>query len=87
MGKKCPPQAFVGNPAGKNFRRGNGFGELKTDREFPVAIPKNNPGMITLLSVVLYHMKPNLYHMKPNITDTAQQDLGVGGVAYTHPSR
>jgi hypothetical protein len=40
MGKKCPPQAFVGIPAGKFFRRGDGFGELKLDGEFPVAIPK-----------------------------------------------
>jgi hypothetical protein len=40
MGKKCPPQAFVGIPAGKFFRRGDGFRELKPDREFPVAIPK-----------------------------------------------
>jgi hypothetical protein len=39
MGKKCPPQAFVGIPAGKFFRRGDGFGELKPDGEFPVAIP------------------------------------------------
>jgi hypothetical protein len=39
MGKKCPPQAFVGIPAGKFFRHGDGFGELKPDGEFPVAIP------------------------------------------------
>jgi hypothetical protein len=39
MGKKCPPQAFVGIPAGKFFCRGDGFGELKPDGEFPVAIP------------------------------------------------
>jgi hypothetical protein len=39
MGKKCPPQTFVGIPAGKNFRRGDGDGELKPDGEFPVAIP------------------------------------------------
>jgi hypothetical protein len=39
IGKKCPPQAFVGIPAGKFFRRGDGFGELKPDGEFPVAIP------------------------------------------------
>jgi hypothetical protein len=39
MGKKCPPQAFAGIPAGKFFRRGDEFGELKPDREFPVAIP------------------------------------------------
>jgi hypothetical protein len=39
MGKKCPPQAFVGIPMGKFFRRGDGFGELKPDGEFPVAIP------------------------------------------------
>ena len=42
MGKKCPPQAFVGIPAGKFFCRGDGFGELKPDGEFPVAIPTNN---------------------------------------------
>jgi hypothetical protein len=40
MGKKCPPQAFVGIPAGNFFRRWDGFGELKPDGEFPVAIPK-----------------------------------------------
>jgi hypothetical protein len=40
MGKKCLPQAFVGIPAGKKFRRGDRFGELKPDEEFPVAIPK-----------------------------------------------
>jgi hypothetical protein len=39
MGKKCPPQPFVGIPAEKFFRRGDGFGELKPDGEFPVAIP------------------------------------------------
>jgi hypothetical protein len=39
IGKKCPPQAFVGIPAGKFFRRGDRFGELKPDGEFPVAIP------------------------------------------------
>jgi hypothetical protein len=39
MGKKCPPQAFVGIPTEKFFRRGEGFGELKPDGEFPVAIP------------------------------------------------
>ena len=38
MGKKCPPQAFVGIPAGKFFRRGDGDGEPKPDGEFPVAI-------------------------------------------------
>jgi hypothetical protein len=39
MRKKCPPQAFVGIPAGKFFCRGDGFRELKPDGEFPVAIP------------------------------------------------
>jgi hypothetical protein len=38
MGKKCPPQAFVGIPAGKFFRRGDGDVEPKPDGEFPVAI-------------------------------------------------
>jgi hypothetical protein len=38
MGKKCPPQAFVGIPAGKFFRRVDGDGEPKPDGEFPVAI-------------------------------------------------
>jgi hypothetical protein len=42
MGKKCPPQAFVGIPAGKFFCRGDGFGELKPDGEFPVAIPRRD---------------------------------------------
>jgi hypothetical protein len=43
MGKKCPPQAFVGIPAGKFFCRGDGFGELKPDGEFPVAISTPDP--------------------------------------------
>ena len=38
MGKKCPPQTFVGIPAGKFFRRGDGDGKPKPDGEFPVAI-------------------------------------------------
>jgi hypothetical protein len=42
MGKKCPPQAFVGIPAGNFFCRGDGFGELKPDGEFPVAIPRHD---------------------------------------------
>jgi hypothetical protein len=40
MGNKCPPQTFVGIPAGNFFRREDGDGELKPDGEFPVAIPK-----------------------------------------------
>jgi hypothetical protein len=39
MRKKCSPQAFVGIPAGKFFRRGDGDGELFPGGEFPVAIP------------------------------------------------
>jgi hypothetical protein len=39
MEKKYPPQVFVGILAGKKFRRGDGFEELKPDGEFPVAIP------------------------------------------------
>jgi hypothetical protein len=39
MGKKCSPQAFVGIPAGKFFRHGDGDGELFPGGEFPVAIP------------------------------------------------
>jgi hypothetical protein len=50
MGKKYPPQAFVGIPAGKFFCRGDGFGELKPDGEFPVAIPSRGPGGIILTS-------------------------------------
>ena len=42
MGKKCSPQAFVGIPVGKKFRRGDGDGELKPDGEFPVAIPSQS---------------------------------------------
>jgi hypothetical protein len=42
MGKKCPPQAFVGIPAGKFFRRGDGDGEPKPDGEFPIAIPSHD---------------------------------------------
>jgi hypothetical protein len=40
MGKKCSPQAFMGIPAGKFFRRGDGDGELFPGEEFPVAIPR-----------------------------------------------
>ena len=40
MGKKCSPQAFVGIPTGKFFRRGDGDGELFPGGEFPVAIPR-----------------------------------------------
>jgi hypothetical protein len=40
MGKKCPPQVFVGIPAGKFFRRGDGDGKPKPDGEFPVAISR-----------------------------------------------
>jgi hypothetical protein len=39
IGKKCSPQAFVGIPTGKFFRRGDGDGELFPGGEFPVAIP------------------------------------------------
>jgi hypothetical protein len=39
MGKKCPPQLFVGIPAGKFFHHGDGDGEVKPDKEFPVVIP------------------------------------------------
>ena len=38
MGKKYPPQAFVGIPAGDFFLRGDGDGELFPDGEFPIAI-------------------------------------------------
>jgi hypothetical protein len=44
MGKKCHPQAFVGIPAGKFFRRGDGDGELFPGGEFPVAIPNGSHG-------------------------------------------
>jgi hypothetical protein len=42
MGKKCPPQTFVGIPAGKFFHRGDGDGKPKSDGEFPVAISIRN---------------------------------------------
>jgi hypothetical protein len=42
MEKKYSPQAFVGIPTGKFFRRGGGDGELFPGREFPVAIPMHN---------------------------------------------
>jgi hypothetical protein len=35
----------VGIPAGKFFCRGDGFGELKPDGEFPVAIPTHGGGL------------------------------------------
>jgi hypothetical protein len=41
MGKKCPPQAFVGILVGKFFHRGDEDGEPKPDGEFPVAIPRH----------------------------------------------
>jgi hypothetical protein len=43
MGKKCSPQAFVGIPTGKFFRRGDGDGELFPGGDFPVAIPTSHP--------------------------------------------
>jgi hypothetical protein len=46
MGKKCSPQAFVGIPAGKFFRRGDGDGELFPGGEFPVAIPSAATGLV-----------------------------------------
>jgi hypothetical protein len=39
MRKKCSPQAFVGIPVGKFFRRGDGDGELFPTGNCPVAIP------------------------------------------------
>ena len=57
MGKKCPPQAFVGIPAGKFFCRGDGFGELKPDGEFPVAIPTHDSHQ----ALVEYNAGPGLY--------------------------
>jgi hypothetical protein len=36
MGKKCPPQAFVGIPARNFFRHGDRFGELKSDGNSPL---------------------------------------------------
>jgi hypothetical protein len=38
-GRNFPPQAFVGILAGKCFRRWYGDGELKSNGEFPIAIP------------------------------------------------
>jgi hypothetical protein len=38
-GEKMTPTNVRGIPAGKFFRRGDGFEELKPDGEFPVAIP------------------------------------------------
>jgi hypothetical protein len=34
-----PPQEFVGIPVGNFFCRRDGYGELKPDGDFPVAIP------------------------------------------------
>jgi hypothetical protein len=39
MGKKCPPQAFMGMPTGKNLRRRDEYGKLLPNGEFPIAIP------------------------------------------------
>jgi hypothetical protein len=49
MGKKCPPQAVVGIPAGKFFRRRDG--ELKPDGKFLIAIPSpdRKPSALTIL--------------------------------------
>jgi hypothetical protein len=46
MGKKCPPQEFVGIPVGKFFCRGDGYGEPKPDGDFPVAIPTHRPDLL-----------------------------------------
>jgi hypothetical protein len=35
------PASVRGDPRGEIFCRGDGFGELKPDGEFPVAIPTN----------------------------------------------
>jgi hypothetical protein len=54
MGKKCPPQTFVGIPTGKIIRRGDGDGELKPDGEFPVAIPNwEHPHKIFNIFIIL----------------------------------
>jgi hypothetical protein len=59
MGKKCSPQAFVGIPAGKFFRRGDGDGELFPGGEFPVAIPRPDvPIYNHLESLGLRHVNP-----------------------------
>jgi hypothetical protein len=41
-GEKCYPQAFVGIPRGKFFRRGDGDGELFSGEKFPIVIPMGN---------------------------------------------
>jgi hypothetical protein len=50
MGKKCSPQAFVGIPAGKFFRLGDGYGELFPDGEFLVAIPSPSSSLLVKLT-------------------------------------
>jgi hypothetical protein len=51
MGKKYPPQAFVGIPAGKFFSRRNGYEKLFRDNEFPIAIPTSNNALSMGLSM------------------------------------
>jgi hypothetical protein len=53
MGKKCFPQAFVGIPAGKFFRRGDGDGELFPGGEFPIAIHRYTRSSISPLDTWL----------------------------------
>jgi hypothetical protein len=38
-GEEMSPQAFVGILAGKFLRRGDEYGDLFLDKEFPIAIP------------------------------------------------
>jgi hypothetical protein len=52
MGKKCSPQAFVGIPVGKNFRRGDGDGELFPGGKFPFAIPTCKPYISDQVSLI-----------------------------------
>jgi hypothetical protein len=73
MGKKYPPQAFVGIPAGKFFCRGDGFGELKPDGEFPVAIPSSigwNDGFFFSISSFTYIYTENYNKSQNNIYNT-----------------
>jgi hypothetical protein len=71
MGKKCSPQAFVGIPAGKFFRHGDGDGELFPDGEFPVAIPRledidvlEEERLNAVIQSARYHQTLRRYHDK-----------------------
>jgi hypothetical protein len=76
MGKKCPPQAFVGIPAGKFFRRGDGDGEPKPDGEFPVAISRSGHQATRCDAGVRASTRRHVVG-QPNDDDTTRQEQHI----------